>query len=359
GSSPGGNRFAQAIHVSNSKDTYIENVTIYAAGGMGLIAERSENIHLNHFVVTTKEGRTLSTRADATHFLGCKGEIRLENCLLENMADDGINVHGAYVRIESYKGERTFLCEISHVQQHGLIFAEAGDEVLVISRETLLPLFEAKVSKVEILDEQQLLVTVDGVLEHMPKGMLSMENLTWNPDLVMKNNTIRNNRARSALITTKGSVLVEGNYFSSQMHGILIEGDNNKWYESGGVQDVIIRKNTFENIGYGDGEGYPLYIAPLFTSDQRIGAEQYHRNIRVVGNHLKSFNGLLVHALSVEGLVVTGNTIEFDDLYPIVSGLPAIDLHFCEDFQVESNTFTGFEWPILTEVSKDSSNANI
>lgn len=66
----------------------------------------------------------------------------------------------------------------------------------------------------------------------------------------MKNNTIRDNRARSVLVTTKGKVLIEGNYFSSQMHGILIEGDNHKWYESGAVQDVTIRNNMFENIGY-------------------------------------------------------------------------------------------------------------
>lgn len=49
-----------------------------------------------------------------------------------------------------------------------------------------------------------------------------MENLTWYPDVVMRENTVRQNRACSALITTKGKVWIEGNYFSSQMHGILI-----------------------------------------------------------------------------------------------------------------------------------------
>ena len=50
--------------------------------------------------------------------------------------------------------------------------------------------------------------------------------------------------------TTKGKVLIEDNYFSSQMHDILIEGDSNSRCESGGVRDVVITNNTFADIGY-------------------------------------------------------------------------------------------------------------
>ena len=35
--------------------------------------------------------------------------------------------------------------------------------------------------------------------------------------------------------------LLEENYFYSQMHGILIEGDGKSWYESGGVGDITIK----------------------------------------------------------------------------------------------------------------------
>ena len=171
----------------------------------------------------------MATRADATHFLGCKGLVHLENCRLEHMLDDGINVHGAYVKIEEYVGDHTFLCEISHRQQRGLTFAEPGDQVMITSRETVLPIFESTVSDVDILNEQRLLITLTKLPKVMPEGPLSLENLTWYPDVVMRNNVIRDHRARSALITTKGKVVIENNYFSSQMHGILIEGDNNSW----------------------------------------------------------------------------------------------------------------------------------
>ncbi|MDF7825763.1 right-handed parallel beta-helix repeat-containing protein [Pontiellaceae bacterium B12227] len=359
GPSPGFNRLAQAIHASNSSDIHIENVTVYAAAGMALIAERCDTISLDGFVVTSTEERSLATRADATHFLGCKGLIRMENCRLEHMADDGINVHGAYIKVEEYKGNHTFLCAISHTQQKGLIFCEPGDRIMITSRETVLPIFETTVKAVKILDEEFLEITVAEIPDPMPKGLLSMENLTWYPDVIMKNNIIRNNRARSALITTKGDVLIEGNYFSSQMHGILIEGDNKSWYESGGVRNVVINNNVFENIGYGSGAGYPLYAAPLFLPEQRLGDDQYHWNVRFTNNKLKSFNGLLAHAMSVKGLVISGNTIELSRDYPTGSGLPSVELDFCKDSIIENNTFTGFDWPIRIEQKDNCSNVSV
>jgi len=353
------NRLAPAIHVANSSDTYIENVTVYAAGGMALIAERSENIRLNGFVVTSTAERSMATRADATHFLGCKGLVHLENCRLEHMLDDGINVHGAYIKVVEYRGDNTFLCEISHRQQWGLTFAETGDRIMITSRETVLPLFETTVEDVDVLNERRLLIRVSELPEKLPQGPLSMENLTWYPDVVMRKNIIRNNRARSALITTRGKVLIDNNYFSSQMHGILIEGDNNSWYESGGVEDVTITNNTFENIGYGDETRYPLYASPLLRPEQRLGARKYHRNIRFTNNRIKSFNGHFVYAKSVRGLTITGNTIELSKDYPTGSNRPSIDLEFCEDVTIEGNQFLGFDWPIRIDSSSDTTDIRL
>ena len=75
GKSPGANRFVPGIHLSNSKDNVLNNITVLAAGGMALIAERCENMLLDKFIVTSREDRTSATRADATHFLGFKGTI--------------------------------------------------------------------------------------------------------------------------------------------------------------------------------------------------------------------------------------------------------------------------------------------
>ena len=350
-------RLCPAIHVANSSNIYVENVTVYAAGGMALIVERTENIHLNHFVVTSTRDRMVCTRADATHFIGCKGTIRLENCLFEHMLDDGINVHGAYVKVEKYLGQKEFICAISHPQQWGLTFAGPGDKVALLSRETLLPFFNTTVEKVKAINEQKILIVLSEVPASLPKGPLSMENLTWYPDVVMKHNIIRENRARSALITTKGNVLIEDNYFSSQMNGILIEGDNNKWYESGAVQDVTITNNVFENIGFGGGPVYPLYASPLLTPEQRLGEGQYHRNINFANNTVKSFNGHMVFARSVKGLNIAGNTLEFSTDYPASSDFASVDLHYCDEVTVKDNRIKGFKHS--PKITRSSGTTNV
>ncbi len=40
-------RLCPAIHAANCKDVVVQDVNVYAAGGMGFITERTENIHLN------------------------------------------------------------------------------------------------------------------------------------------------------------------------------------------------------------------------------------------------------------------------------------------------------------------------
>lgn len=351
-------RLCHAIQATNSQDLVIENVTIHDAGGMGLIVERTENVTLDGMVVTSNDDRMVATRADATHFIGCKGTIRLENCVFEHMLDDGVNVHGAYVKVEKYLGNREFLCEISHFQQWGLIFAEPGDKIALLSRETILPFAETVVERIKVLNEHRFVMTVAEVPDVMIDAPMSVENLTWYPDVIMRNNKIQENRARSVLITTKGRVVIENNYFASQMHGILIEGDNNKWYESGAVADVTIRNNVFENIGFAVSERYPLLASPLLNNTQRLGEGHYHRNINFTGNTIKSFNGLLAKASSVSGLDITGNRIEFSDDYPAVDEGPAVVLDYCDNVTLAGNTVSGFDRELTVDVSSDSTHVS-
>ncbi|MCK5172024.1 MAG: right-handed parallel beta-helix repeat-containing protein, partial [Planctomycetes bacterium] len=149
------------------------------------------------------------------------------------------------------------------------------------------------------------------------------------------------------------------NYFSSQMNGILIEGDNKAWYESGAVQDVTITNNVFENSGFGGGPVYPLFASPMLTPQQRLGDGRYHRNINFVNNTVKSFSGHMVFARSVKGLNIAGNTLEFSTDYPAVSDFASIDLHYCDEVVIKDNKIEGFDRPVKISRSSDSTNVTI
>ena len=350
-------RNGQAIHLFRSSNILIENVTIKASLAMGVIAERVENVSIRNSKITPNDGRYYSVGADATHFNGCKGLVKVDNSTFENMGDDAINVHGSYVNVVEYLGENKYLCELSHFQQYGFIFADKGDRLMLTSRQNLDQLFECQTTNVKVLNEKRFVLTVDKTPEVMPKGLLTFENLTWYPDVEVRNCTIHRNRARSALISTKGNVIMENNYFSSQMHGILIEGDNKAWYESGGVRNVLIKNNIFENVGLGvrNGTGYPLFVSPMLNKWQTLGTTQYHEHVQFVGNTIKGFHPRLVYARSVKNLTVEGNTVERIDTYPADDkSAAAVKLDFCDEVIVKGNVWKGFETAPVLEVEKST-----
>ena len=97
------NRRFPAMAVLSSKNINIEDVHIYRSGGMGLIAEYSENISVKGFSTAAHEGspRMVTTSADATHFVSCNGKITIEDSQFESMLDDAANIHGIYMLVDS------------------------------------------------------------------------------------------------------------------------------------------------------------------------------------------------------------------------------------------------------------------
>jgi hypothetical protein len=76
------------------------------------------------------KGRIFSIVADASHFVNCKGVIRIENCAHTGQGDDFINVHGRNVVIQDIVDTRTV--EVKTDGRYNL----PDDEVWFISRET-------------------------------------------------------------------------------------------------------------------------------------------------------------------------------------------------------------------------------
>ena len=120
-----GKRDCPGIFIKDSQDIEVVDVTVHHAIGMGLIAQNSNNIRLNRYNVARKpgSGRLFTTKADATHFVYCRGTIELTDCLLENQMDDPCNVHGIYGQIAKRMSDDTILVRLAHFQQIGVEIA--------------------------------------------------------------------------------------------------------------------------------------------------------------------------------------------------------------------------------------------
>jgi hypothetical protein len=336
------NRTSPAIHLLNSKDFRIENVTIHHAGGMGFIAERSENVTMENFQVRLPENseRMVTTTADATHFVNCKGLLSFNNCFFENMLDDATNVHGIYTRVSGMVDDHTIGLTRVHGQQLGFLFATPGDSIRLSGMTSLKPYASREVKSVNYLNAEYMELTFTEAIDQVLQANSVADNLTWQANMHMKNTTVRRNRARTMLISTGGDVLVEDNLFQScTFTSILFEGDGTFWHESGPVRKVVIRKNHFEDFGLGGGN------APLIQCSPRVKYEgapthYYHHNIVFEENTCEVFGRILVNLNTVDGFIFRGNIIKRSKNYPLAPSEGAVfNFKTSKNILIEKNEY--------------------
>lgn len=209
-------RYAPAFDFKECKNICLDSITIHHALGMGFLFERSENMQiLNSQIVLPKHTqRVISTTADATHFVNCKGDILIENCRFENMLDDGTNVHGTCVEVDEVIDDYTVRVSLKHFEQLGFKFAERGDDIWFIIHPSPQRGEVNTVSRVFTLNERFIQLSF---AKPLPAGLKRgdiLENNTWNPTFTMRGCTIRNHRARSVILKTPLKTIIENNQYS-------------------------------------------------------------------------------------------------------------------------------------------------
>jgi len=337
------NRYAPAISSRMSKDLVLENITVHHAGGMGFVAERTENIELNNFNVALKpgSGRMLTTTADATHFNNCKGLVEIRNCTFENMLDDGTNIHGVYMEITDIIDENTIGARIGHFQQAGFHFADKGDKVGFISgKKSLFPIQENIVSHFEKINDRYYLISFEEHISPEVKIGQQLENLDWYPEVIAENNVVRNNRARGFLFRTPKKIVCKGNFFSSMSSSIVASAHSaSSWYESGFVQDILIKDNFFAEGNYGDNGGSLISIEASGTNDSVV-----FRRVRIESNEFLSSEPFLLSINKIDSLFIENNIIGKSDKYPIIDPTkPVMDISTARYTLFSENIFHNYD----------------
>ncbi|GAA3615365.1 right-handed parallel beta-helix repeat-containing protein [Flavivirga amylovorans] len=343
------NRYAPAFQTQNCKNVNYDKIIIHHALGMGFLFERTENITISNGGVYTRDGsdRYISSTADATHFANCKGDILIENCRIEGMLDDGTNVHGTYVKVDKVVNENTVIVELHHFEQAGFQFADSGDEVWFVQKPNPNRGEVNTVKSVKFINDTFSKITFKEVIPTTLKKGDILENKTWNPNYTIRGCKISKHRARNLMLKTPLKIVVEGNYFSSDMSAIGFRGETYNWYESGAVQDVVIRNNHFEYCVHGNHDLPVLWISPKLNRsfDRTI---TYDRNIVFEDNIIETFGDRIVTAEQVDGLIFRNNTIkQTDNAKKIHNSKPMFEFKNCKNVIVSGNRYIGANTQIL------------
>jgi len=134
--------------------------------------------------------------------------------------------------------------------------------------------------------------------------------------------------------------VIANNLFSSSGSAILIAGDANYWYESGGVKDVLIRDNIFTDecltSMYQFCEGVISVYPEIPEPDPSKPC--FHRNIRVENNQFNLFDYPVLYARSVDNLSFTGNTLTHSTRYePWHPRKVSVSLEACKNVIINNN----------------------
>lgn len=317
------NRDVPGMVISDSSGIHLTEIALHHCGGMGVIAQRSEDLFVKKLRVTPPPGgaRIVSLTADATHFVNCKGRIELVDCLFEQQKDDATNIHGLYAKITHIFSPNRFEVTLIHPQQAGVDFIKAGTRLELNDGPSLQEEGFATVKSVERINKQSSIVGIEGTLpESVIVGDSVADADANTADVLIKNCVLRGNRARGVLLGSRGRMVIEGNTFHVPGAAILFEGDSRFWFEQAGVRDVVIRGNTFDNCNYGVWGTACIQVGSGIAEEFRK-TSRYNRNIRIENNLFRSFGRVpLLSIYSVDGLTFVDNRLERTKAYPAPEG---------------------------------------
>jgi len=335
-------RTSSAIVISDSRKIIVDTVILFHCGGMGVIAQRSEDIIVRRVKVTPAKGRVVSITADATHFVNCKGHITLSDCVFENQLDDATNIHGIYVRVEKKIAPSSVLLALKHPQQFGFDFIKPGVRMELVHSNSLLRYSTDEVKSVHRINSQYTIVEFKNALPDLLKAGDVAADMDVSPDVLITNCTIRANRARGILLGSRGKTIIKNNLFHNAGAAILFEGDGRHWYEQAGVRNVLIEGNIFENCNYGVWGNAVIQVGPgIDAASRKISF--YNKGITIQNNIFKIFDSRIVNAYAVDKFIFRNNKIFKTTAYPpAFSGAERFKVTDCENVIIDPGTATDY-----------------
>ena len=297
----------------------VRDVTIYNSGMFGVWEGRGEGGNYYSFTIQrgpapagSKTDPLYSTSADGFHSSSMRHGPVLENCSFEGMPDDGIAIHGIYSLVLEAAGGRLVINRNSF--QAGdplLLFNPAGSPAgeAVVKSVTLAPDFRnfRRSRRTTVANQTSGPYFEISIDRSLPA---EFDSLCSNPSAlgsgyVLRNNTIRNHRARGMLLKAHHG-LVEGNTLDgSSVSGIVLSPEL-WWNEACYSRDVTIRNNVVRNLP-DNPRSYGAIAVAAVTDGPVPGCG--HQHIILEDNRIENINGVNLLVTSAEDVTIRNNRL--------------------------------------------------
>lgn len=229
-------------------NTYMENVTTYTVGGMGLRTDGGKNLYLNrvNFIREPGSKRLLTCTADILHTCNLEGDAIFTNCILEGSHDDAVNVKSFYTTISAIKGN---VVTVNQTQSETTIQFSVGDKVDIYDPTGMKYKNTYTVTAVDKIGTSYDLTLDRSVPSRGNNSYVgfSLGNATKAVHLTMDNCVIKNKRNRGILLQGRDSVIKNCTFSNVNMGAIQILGVDDTFKEAIVPENVKVYNTKFLN----------------------------------------------------------------------------------------------------------------
>lgn len=292
----------------HSKNVTFDNVSIYSSPGMAYICEGncSHFQIINSFIGVNpeyKDSRCISLTADAIHIVNTDGCFNISGCDISGMGDDAVNVHDGLGYVSSVNGNTLTLIASA-------MRLEVGDTLAFKNEKFENMDFTAKIVSVKALEGITKEVVLEGELsENLVEGCVAYSTECDSGNYVIRDNYFHENRARGLLLQSSNGLCENNRFYKTMGQAIKVVMDimPTLWQEGTGVDNLIIRNNTFELCDYSNW-GTVIEIGSNIAG--KSAETSVFTNIEISSNTFTDFPSRVLRANNVNGLVFSGNTVD-------------------------------------------------
>ena len=261
-------------------DVRLDDITVYASWDMSHASNRIHNLHVSNYHVKKREGRWLSTNADANHMGDCRGRLAWVNSSFEGMGDDGLNVHSYFFNTTAIINATTVV--LSLLKNTGwldtlnvgvgssMTFSHAATPYVPYAQYQIAALHQHSASSYQYTFTTTI---------HPATAVSDWCYVSNSPSLLLSNVTIAHNRARGVLLETH-NVTIERSLFRFTSGPALLFQPSAYWGEAEEGANVTVVDSVFEgcNEGIAQQEGVIALLPDPVQSMGVINTITIHHN---------------------------------------------------------------------------------
>jgi hypothetical protein len=322
------NRQGRAVIAEVCDRILLEDITLYGAGFVGFVGHVGEGpIVFRRCKILRRPGtnRLVGGNADGFNVSNMRHGPVLEDCVIENIGDDFVNIHGSYYRVfvqesptqivaqrfASYGVEKPALTFISPDKEHRFLGDAVAASVENITY-TVPATWQAETwhANKNFKPGEKLTaarITLAAPIDLGKDGAMFSSSSAVCAGAVVLNCEFRGSLARGIRLQSIDAVIEDNTIRRVLGPGLTFAGHPGFWGEATNSRNVLVKGNRFVENAFGD-ERWGRAAIAVYTDGSADGADLV-RDIRIVGNEIVRPAGSGISLNNCRDVVIRDNTI--------------------------------------------------